>query len=90
MAISPTASWEVRQELRRQTRQKQAWDRVPVTRMRQIADGVNFISIASGFNTANERLLCRAPDNADITDLVVEFAGFYSTATGTPAAHWPC
>jgi hypothetical protein len=82
MAISPTASWEVRQEVRRQARQKLAWNRVPVTRQRPIADGVNIISSVSGFNTANERLLCRAPDNADITDLIVEFAGFYTTVTG--------
>lgn len=82
MLISPAAPYELNRALRRETRTRKAWDWVAVTRQRPLADGVNNITSASGHNTLNNRLACWAPRDAAITDIVLAFAGFYTTATG--------
>lgn len=62
--------------------QRQVLNRVAVGRQCPVADGVNTITSASGFNTMNSRMSCYAPRDANIVDLVLGFPGFYDTATG--------
>jgi hypothetical protein len=65
---------------------RQPLQRPTVVRVHPHADGINFITIASGSNTMNVRSLHYAPRDASLSDIVVALPGFYQN---NPEANMP-
>jgi hypothetical protein len=65
---------------------KQPLARVTAARVHPHADGLNFISIASGTNTMNVRAMFYAPRDASLSDLIVALPAFYQNL---PEANFP-
>jgi hypothetical protein len=87
--INPGLSYEARRSVRRALQVSLTRPLRPIARERVAADNINFITIASGRNTANNRKACFTPRDAAVTDITLGFPGFFlgNPETDNPFAY---